>query len=1417
MKDLFLRWFLPVFFLLFFVADEAEASHALGAEITYTCLGGDQYLVRLVFYRDCGGIPAPTSPSISISSSCGNQTLGLTLQPPTPPFPPFDAYLVPHELPVYCQASNCGSGNTPGIQEYVFEATVTLPPCADWTMSYDLCCRSADINTINSPGSQDIYVEAFLNNVAAPCNSSPQFDAPARGFLCLNEDNTILATASDPDGDQLVYSLYTPWHNPNSSVSYNGGYNPNNPLNNTEYTFNNGEIDVHPTTNGQVTVVGVMIEEYRNGILIGRVVRDMQVRVINNCPQNPGHDFDIDQDGIFDGDTFVLCTETGIQLDIYLNNTLPNLNYGINANNLADFPGATFANVPSGTAPGGVIGQFNWEPGPTFIGTTQTLVLSAFDDNCPVVGFSNFTYQFTITGLVLEVDIDTVAISCADSVEMNAIVSNGFPPYQYIWNDGYVGANRWVTEGEYIVEVTDSEGCSGSDTINVYYVDDPEGAFFDPAGACVDSVIQFVDQSFSNYPPELPPITIVNCQWNFGDGTTLDGVQNPTHAYDTAGYYTVELIVTNDLGCRDTAWSNVWANPAPRVDFEFENVCTDTLFTFTDASTIDTGQIVGWLWDFGDASPPVQTQNATYSYANPGAYNVTLVAVSDSGCPALLTQPVYAFPMPFADFSPTDVCVGNVSSFTDLSTVVTGNVEGWQWDFGDQTGVSAAQNPIYTYGDTGTYNVTLIATTDSMCRDTLTQIVTVHASPVAGFFNDTVCAQLEMTFTDTSTVISGTIVDWLWHFGDGGVSSNQHPTHTYATGGQYEVLLVVQSDLGCIDTLVENIIVYPKPDANFNVPAVCQNFTTTFADLSLVATGSQITAWDWTFGDPAAGTSTIPSPTYVYDTSGVYTVTLITETNFGCLDTIVQTVQVYDLPVSDFIFNDVCRYDAAVFTNTSTIAAGSTIADYYWSFGNGTFSSNQNPVPQQYATAGLYDVVLLTHSNNGCRDTLVQTIEIFPVPIAMFSYDSVCYPLATNFEDLSTVSGNYVVDDWTWKFGDGTVPSVVQNPAHQFPAWGDYTVVLTVTTDAGCTSDTTLSPIRVYPKPNAHFSNQIANCLNDTTTFLDLSTIENAPNDFLTDWNWNFDDGATSPATDTTHVYAEHGFYDVELAVETNHGCQDTTVIPVEIYPLPEVNFTVDTNESCQPFRAWFMDLTTIPPPYGLSTWEWNFGDNADTISTRHPYYTYNNETLGHMDIGVYSVFLRVTSNKGCVSDTVFENYMSEYPKPDALFGVDPKRTDILFPKVQITDLSSPNVVEWEYELGDGSVSTLQSPTYSYSDTGYFDIWQFVTTQFGCKDTVNYTIKVDPLFTFYIPSAFTPDQDSRNEEFFGAGIGIAEYRMRIYDRWGELLFESNEYDYHWDGTYKGKQVQKGVYVYQFDLVDVKGEPHIYRGHVTLFR
>jgi gliding motility-associated-like protein len=1394
---------------LLFVAGRAEASHALGAEITYECLGGNQYRIRLVFYRDCGGISAPTSPVVNISG-CGNQNVTMTLQPATVYGPPFSGYLAPYELPVYCSASDCSNGNNPGIQEYIYEATVTLNPCANWTISYDLCCRSAAINTISAPGSQDIYVSAFLNNLDAPCNNSPQFDFPARGFLCINQPNQIVATATDPDGDLLVYSLYTPWDDPGNSVNYTGAYSPTNPLNNTQYTFTNGVIDVFPTTQ-QITVIGVMIEEYRNGVLIGRIVRDMQVRVVTNCPQNPSSTWDTNGDQIMDPVEYTICTGSQVLVDIYIDNTLPNHNYTLTMDNTAAFAGATFNTTPDPAMPGSVIGHFTWTPSAADMGQTFNLLFTAFDDNCPMVGYANFVYQMTLTGLNLVVDIDTVAISCTDSTLMTALADNGTAPYTYMWNTGVNNPSLWVTAGQYYVDVVDAMGCTGSDTINVYYIDDPVSVYQTQNG-CVGSNFAFTDASYNNVPVGWNPIPIVDWSYDFGDGTLSTGVQNPVHQYTQSGLMTTQLVVTNQLGCTDTTWHTLWVNPAPVPDFSFSNECLDTLLTFTDLTTIDTGQVTGWTYTFGDGSAPVQAQNTTHQYAATGFYNVMLATVSDSGCTANVVHPVYVYPLPVADFSPTDACLNNASTFQDLSAVVPGDVEGWEWDFGDGT-TATSSNPVHTYTSSGIFNVTMIAHSDSGCTDTITQQVTVHPSITAAFSQQPECAFIASQFTDNSVVSSGAVVAWDWNFGDGATDAVQNPTHAYGVGGLYNVTLIVTSDMGCTDSASVMALAYPKPDAAFTGYDACLGDANVFEDQSLVATGSSVVQWEWDFD--GMGISNMQDPQFAFPTSGIHPVVLMVETDFGCRDTVTHDVEVYVLPTADFTFSDICLYDAAVFTNTSAVSQGSIVQNQ-WTFGNGNIYTGTSPTGQSYPAPGLYDVRLVVRTNNACRDTIIQQIEVFPVPVADFTWDTVCYPSATQFTDLSTIS-SYSIADHEWDFGDGSNHGSGPAPTHQYPGFGYYTVNLLTTSVNGCEHDTTLGLVVVHPKPVAAFGDALANCFGVTTTMTDSSELSNFPLDSIALWEWDLGDGTIVSAQDTAHQYAAYGIYQVRLAVESNNGCQDTVVHPVEIYPLPQVSLGADTTQGCQPFEAQFIDLSQIPSPYALSQWQWTFGDGTDTVTAQHPSHLYNDENLGDFDSGVYDVTLTVTSANGCVDSVRMAGYITEYPKPDALFTTSPDVIGILDPRVFITDHSTPNVTQWDWNFGDGTSSTLQHPVHAYNDTLSYLITEIVSTDHGCLDTASYRIRIEPNFTFWIPSSFTPNADGHNETFFGDGVGIAEYEMRIYDRWGEMIFESFQKDHPWDGTYRGAAVQQGVYVYVFHIIDVLGNPHRYRGDVTLQR
>ncbi|MFC2176391.1 PKD domain-containing protein, partial [Bacteroidota bacterium] len=638
--------------------------------------------------------------------------------------------------------------------------------------------------------------------------------------------------------------------------------------------------------------------------------------------------------------------------------------------------------------------------------------------------------------------------------------------------------------------------------------------------------------------------------------------------------------------------------------------------------------------------------------------------------------------------------------------------------------------------------------------------------------------------------------------------------HIYASGGQYTGSLVVTSDLGCKDSVAQNIVVHAKPLAAFNVDAACLGDSTQFINQSIVAAGSVVNGWNWNFGD-AIGTSTMERPKYEYANAGFFNARLIAETNFGCLDTVVHTVEVVNKPVSSFTFSNACVNEVVDFQNTFVPQGGLT-PTFNWDFGNTDFSTSTNPVGYVYAVPGIYDVVLTT-TVQGCSDTALNRVEVFPLPVANFEFDSVCFPFETSFKDLSSGGNGYSINSWNWRFGDNVGTANVQNPIYEYQKWGAYMVELVVVSSSGCADTTTLGPVKVYPKPLANFSDRLGSCLGKSPDFQDLSSVENAPNDNLTWRSWDFSDGASSSQDKPAHIFQTSGTYDVKLFVGTNHGCLDTVTNSVEIYPLPEVNFEVNTNTACEPFDFEFKDLSEIALPATIKKWEWDFGDGSIGATTQHPTHIYEAGITNNAGIATYSVSLQITSNKGCVADTVYSNFIKLYQKPEADFSVSPYETELIEPDFQITDGSSSNVVSWLYDWGDGSVSLDQNPSHTYSDSGYYNVVQYVTTRFGCEDTAQFVVRVRPEFRFYIPSAFTPNNDKDNDEFFGKGLGIETYVMRIYNRWGELIFTSNDYDVHWDGTMNGRDVQQGVYVYSFDIIDVNGQPHIYSGGVTLVR
>jgi hypothetical protein len=268
---------LPVLLLTCGFSYKTFASHSMGADLTYTCIGGNTYKVRLAFYRDCTGIAEPNYATIDISSaSCGLSLSVLCTKIPG----------TGQEITPLCPSatSTCNGGIFTGIEEWIYEGTVVLPQqCTDWTFSFTHCYRNTAINTIVDPGNSDFHVFSTLNNTVTPCNNSPTFTNKPVPFICIGQEFCFNHGAYDIDGDSLVYSLITPRQSATTTVTYNAPNTATQPLNsNPPMTIDatNGNICMTPQSL-EVTVMAVLVREYRNGVLVGSVERDIQVTVIN--------------------------------------------------------------------------------------------------------------------------------------------------------------------------------------------------------------------------------------------------------------------------------------------------------------------------------------------------------------------------------------------------------------------------------------------------------------------------------------------------------------------------------------------------------------------------------------------------------------------------------------------------------------------------------------------------------------------------------------------------------------------------------------------------------------------------------------------------------------------------------------------------------------------------------------------------------------------------------------------------------------------------------------------------------------------------------------------------------------------------------------------------------------------------------
>ena len=951
----------------------------------------------------------------------------------------------------------------------------------------------------------------------------------------------------------------------------------------------------------------------------------------------------------------------------------------------------------------------------------------------------------------------------------------------------------YANAGTYNVtlDVTSGEGCTSQISQPVTVNPNPV-ADFTFSQVCAGLTSQFSDAS-----TVVGPSVINTWEWDvINDGSIEYQTQNAQHTFGLGGNYNVELTVTTDVGCTNAVVIPVMSDPIPNASATATEACVGFANDFTDISLIAFGTNTGWEWDFGDGSAIDNTQNPSHTYAAFGDYNVTLTVTSDNGCTDDVTLQAKVHELPVPNFVPFEECYSINYPFSDASTIGAGSITSWDWDFGDAS-TANTQNPTHTYAAFGTYPVQLTVTSAVGCIDSITQDITLHDIPVAGFTFSAVCEESTMQLLDTSSILEGIIVGWNYIFGGGGTSTDQNPTHAFGTSGNVNVQLAATSDFGCVGTTTIPVLVYPKPDASFSAPSVCLNDSTALSDLSTVNSAT-IVSLDWDLGDGA--TDTLPTFNHFYATAGVYDITLMVETDLGCRDTLMQQTEVYELPVADFVFADVCLDFDATFTDQSTTNSGQ-VNSWQWTLGNGQTSTSSGPVTHSYANAGTYDVTLIVGTDVGCSDTVMQSIIVYPIPVADFTADSVCFGQLTTFVNLSAVDTGTIVSD-VWTFGNG-MGSEDPNPTHVFATTGYTDVTLSVVSDFGCTHQITL-PIRVYVLPEPVFT-ALDTCAGKLVEFANQSIISEGA---ISSCAWTTGDGATYFTSNPIHTYVLDGTYSAQLTATSNFGCVDSISLPVVIYPLPIPLFAAIPVEGCVPLPVQFYNTSTIATGYTIDSYEWDLG-NGNTAPVSNP-------TMVYADSGSYNVTLVATSTEGCVDSLTIAGAVTAWPKPIADFVTDTLAYHMIFPKPDVTDLSVGATI-WDWDFGDGSTYSEQDPQHAYEEAGTYVITQTVANDFGCADTFGIRIIVHPNLTFFIPNSFSPNDDGLNDTFFGTGEGIKEYEMWVYNRWGQLLFYSKNKDRHWNGKVNDTIVPLGVYNYKFIIQDSDNRLKVYSGNVNVIR
>jgi len=810
------------------------------------------------------------------------------------------------------------------------------------------------------------------------------------------------------------------------------------------------------------------------------------------------------------------------------------------------------------------------------------------------------------------------------------------------------------------------------------------------------------------------------------------------------------------------------------------------------------------LWQFPDGTSST-ADSLNHSFTSTGDYLVKLTAWNAiDGCPPDYDSVLVSIRDLKANIGllKDEYCVGDTIKLDGINSTDVNNkcYKGYTWIFSREhrpltTGMAVAQ---IIFQEPGPVDLILEVTDINGCLDSAFTNFTVHkVTAIMASIPDIVCAPKDIILTDQSTSITDPIVSWFWEVKDIMVSDLKNLVYTITTStpnGKLYITHTVETKIGCRSSVIDSILIYTPISAIFVDPdaILCENEQVVFSAQDYVTQGSSLN-FNWDFGN--GNGSILQQANTKYSQSGLYQVKLIyTEKSSGCTDSLFKNITVLEAPDASFTTDaqgKLCYPKSIFFTNTTTPLAGNT---YLWDDGNGNTNNQVNPAFT--FQKGTYIVKLIASNSQGCPDSASQSFTfIGPEGTIAFDKSSICLydELTFSLKDTSEIGS------WEWDFGDGVIikgGSPVKHTYTFLPPSGQTTAKLKLIDPSGDCEVTVEVPVPIIQTKAAFNIDGQSLCFGSNISLINTS-------EFADSYSWTIGNQAPTSVFEPNFNVTQTGTLAITLiASNLQVGCKDTITLIFQLGSLAPLEVFGDT--------ICLGDTATIGVlnPDSSFTYLWTPSSTLTTpnqaITNATPIIT-TTYTLNYIDSlgcdGLVQAIVVVDNGSGLdqlIIDTV---------KINSLVTINLPGTDGF-------------IFEW---TPSGLLSCSTCPNPSFTATQDTIIFATVSDPNGCGEgtiEIRFIVASEEV---KIPNVFTPNGDGKNDVFeVWTGIvgtkGIGQLRMKIWDRWGNLIYENlDSSKRNWDGTYKDKPCPSDVYVYGIDVVFFDGKIKNYRGDITLIR